>query len=168
VVAALLLVGVLFWTVRDSATQPDSPAARPPEAAHATALAGASPPVAPPAPVSPPAAPAHEAASAAINPQPNLTTAPAATAGRFLIIASSFRTRDRAAQVAAEIAVIGLPASVRSTSGWEQVVVGPYRSREEAITAQARLATAHITDAAITETAVMDGVAAGRQPGAKP
>jgi type II secretory pathway predicted ATPase ExeA len=157
IVAAVLLVGVLFWTVRDSAIQPVAqPADRPQDAAHATPSPAASPSGTPPATVpapavSPPAGPARGAAS---NAQPDAATRPPAPAmgGRFLVVASSFRTRDRANQVAADIVAIGLPASVRSTSGWEQVVVGPYRTRDEAATAQARLATAHIADAAITET----------------
>jgi cell division protein FtsN len=34
----------------------------------------------------------------------------------------------------------GFPAFVRSNSGWQQVVVGPYLSRDEAVAAQKRLA----------------------------
>jgi cell division protein FtsN len=78
--------------------------------------------------------------------------APSSGAEAFVIIVSSFRTRDRATQVATDIVAIGLPASVRSASGWEQVVVGPYASRQQAATAQSRLETAHFADTKLTQT----------------
>jgi hypothetical protein len=92
-------------------------------------------------PLKPPAASAKPAASAS-----------SSAADKFLIIVSSFRTRDRSTQVAADIVALGLPASVRSISGWEQVVVGPYSTRQEAGGAQKRLEDAHFTDMKIVQT----------------
>ena len=61
--------------------------------------------------------------------QPAVPSAASSAADKFLIVVSSFRTRDRSTKVAADIVALGLPASVRSISGWEQVVVGPYSTR---------------------------------------
>ncbi len=143
-VAGLLIIG---WIVRGGFTGSRNPDSTPqPEAVR-------------------PAAPSRPTGQTPPNPQapPPGATAPRATAAptrsapspggdTFLIIVSSFRTRDRATQVATDIAAIGLPASVRSTSGWEQVVVGPYASRQEAADAQARLETAHFADTKLTQT----------------
>ena len=69
----------------------------------------------------------------------------------FTIVVASFRTSTRAAAVAAEVAALGLPASTRSASGgWQQVVVGPYASRNEATEAQQRLTGAHLAGTQVT------------------
>jgi cell division protein FtsN len=79
-----------------------------------------------------------------------MAPAPApATADKLLIVVSSFRTKDRSAQVAADIVAQGFPAFVRSNSGWQQVVVGPYLSRDEAVAAQKRLAGARYPDTTV-------------------
>jgi general secretion pathway protein A len=71
----------------------------------------------------------------------------------FSIVVASFRTATRAASVAADIAQLQLPVSTRQIPGpWQQVIVGPYRSREEADEARRRLERAHFTNAQIIKT----------------
>ena len=149
--ATLLLAAALLWTIRDSAVEvstsrtPDQP-----QVAASTAPAipeSTSPTSAAQVAVADPP-PAAVADAPLVTPTPPRTVA---EAGRFLVVVSSFRTQDRSAKVAADIVALGLPAFVRSTSGWQQVVVGPYTSRPEAIAAQTRLAAAHFTDTTIDE-----------------
>jgi cell division protein FtsN len=137
--AAVLLSAVLVWTTRDSAVAVStSRIADRPEAAPATA-----------APMTEPIAPA---APSPVAVAPPATQVPAvAEVNRFFVVVSSFRTRDRAAMVAADIVALGMPAFVRTTSSWQQVVVGPYASRPEATAAQSRLAAAHFPDTTIDE-----------------
>jgi type II secretory pathway predicted ATPase ExeA len=72
----------------------------------------------------------------------------------FAVIAGSFRTPGRATALAADLTQLGLPAFVRTIpSGFEQTVVGPYASREEAVAARARLAAAGQTDAQVVPSA---------------
>jgi type II secretory pathway predicted ATPase ExeA len=132
--AAVLFGAVLLWTVSGSAILVRSP--------RSTAQSGVVQPTAaasagshaismtPPAGAGPPEA--HAASQDAVEAEP------------ILIVVSSFRTRDRSAKVAANIAALGLPAFVRSTSEWFQVVVGPYVSKQEAAAVQDRLTRAHI------------------------
>jgi type II secretory pathway predicted ATPase ExeA len=146
--AAVLLSAVLVWTIRDSAVEVSTPrTSDPPEAVSATA---------PTVQSSEPAAPAAAApvAVATAPPAAQLPPRTAAESGRFLVVVSSFRTQDRSAKVAADIVALGLPAFVRSTSGWQQVVVGPYTSRPAAIAAQSQLAAAHFADTTIAEGTV--------------
>lgn len=70
-----------------------------------------------------------------------------------LLVVSSFRTRDRAAQVASDIVALGLPAFVRTNAGWQEVVVGPYSSRDAAIAVQTKLAAARYPDTKIVDSA---------------
>jgi general secretion pathway protein A len=102
------------------------------------------PPVSPVAPApdrsnrsAPPTAPA----AAPATPPPSTPAAPPATAAgdRFDIVVASFRTDARAAAVATEIAALGLPVRRRVTDSWQQVVVGPFKSRQDADEAQQRL-----------------------------
>jgi general secretion pathway protein A len=93
-----------------------------------------------------PAAPAA-ATETAVGPA---AAGPVVTGEQFMVVVASFRTETRASQVAAEIKQLGLPASARSRAGgWQQVVVGPYGTREEAVRAQGRLTDAFITDTLI-------------------
>jgi cell division protein FtsN len=77
---------------------------------------------------------------------------PASTATGFVVLVSSFRTHERSVRVAADLTALGFPASVRTASGWEQVVVGPYTTRQEAVAAQAELESAHFEETKITQT----------------
>jgi general secretion pathway protein A len=66
------------------------------------------------------------------------------------IVISSFRTEARAAQLAADVAHLDVPAFTRSTSsGWQQVIAGPYISRDEAVLARERLGRAGFGDSQI-------------------
>lgn len=67
-----------------------------------------------------------------------------------MIVVASFRTESRAARVAGELKELGLPADSRTRSGgWQQVIVGPYDSRDAALRAQQRLEEAFITGSVI-------------------
>jgi type II secretory pathway predicted ATPase ExeA len=72
----------------------------------------------------------------------------------FSLVVGSFRTHERATEFAATLAQLGLPTFVRTTvSGWEQTVVGMYKSREEALAARERLAAAGQTDVQLVPSA---------------
>ena len=139
--AALALGAALFWTARDSAFS------------VLTRQTGIQATAANAAPTVPLETVAHITAPAPVADVSPATNAPqtAEETDPFLIVVSSFRTRSRATQVAADIVALGLPALVRSMSGWQQVIVGPYVSREEAVEAQIRLAAAHMTDTSIAQ-----------------
>ena len=107
--------------------------------AKAPAPAAAPPTVTAPA-VTPPAIAAPAASTSAVDNQ-------------LLVVVSTFRTRERAAQVATEIIGLGLPGFVRTNSGWQEVIVGPYSSRNAALTAQQKLAGARYPDTKIIESA---------------
>jgi general secretion pathway protein A len=147
VVAVLAGSALLVWTLRGgSRVQPNRETN-----AQSTAIreTGSSlPPSVRPAPGVSSAPIAADAASAAAVVRQEATS----TADNFLIVVSSFRTRDRATQVATDIAALNLPAFVRTIPGWEQVVVGPYPSRPDAIAAQDQLVAAHFTDTEVTQT----------------
>jgi len=49
---------------------------------------------------------------------------------------ASFRTDARAAAVSLEIAALGLPVRRRVSDSWQQVIVGPFKSRQQAEDAQ--------------------------------
>lgn len=147
----LVVSALLVWIVLGRATDPKNRSTPPPPAVvHDTGRSA--PPVRP--------APKASAPSGVAEANPKTSApAPAAAADRFLIVVSSFRTRDRSNQVAADIVKIGLPAFVRTASGWEQVVVGPYSSRPDAVTAQGRLAGAHFTETKIEQSSLVPAAA---------
>ena len=81
------------------------------------------------------------------------TVAPLVAIESFTIVAGSFRSPERATELAGRLTGIGLPAFIRPTSGpWHLVVVGPYASRDEAQTAQRQLGAARIRDSKIVST----------------
>jgi type II secretory pathway predicted ATPase ExeA len=97
-----------------------------------------------------------------INPSPgarpvadvSATVAPLVAIESFTIVAGSFRSSERATELADRLTRIGLPAFIRPTAGpWHLVVVGPYASRDEAQTAQRQLGAAQIRDSKIVATA---------------
>jgi cell division protein FtsN len=63
----------------------------------------------------------------------------------FEIVVASFRTEARAAAVAAQVSDAGLPVRRREAGGWQQVIAGPFASREAAAAAQVRLERAGVT-----------------------
>jgi len=153
--ASLALVAfVAVWYGLRAAT-PQTPQAAPSTATPAPPVNSAPNPVASPsgaasapAPqpaVTPPARSATPPASAPSGPAsaPTTTTpaAPPATpaAERFDIVVASFRTDARAAAVSTEIAALGLPVRRRVSDTWQQVIVGPFKTRQEAENAQQSL-----------------------------
>ena len=99
--------------------------------------ATAAPPVAPstPPPSSPPSTlPAPERATA-----PAAAATPDAISPAFEILVASFRTEARAAAVAAQVSDAGLKVRQRGVGGWQQVIAGPFASREEADAGRQRL-----------------------------
>ena len=52
---------------------------------------------------------------------------------------ASFRTESRAAAVATQVSGAGLAVRRRVIGGWQQVIAGPFASREEADAARLRL-----------------------------
>ena len=75
------------------------------------------------------------------------------TQPRFDIVVASFRTDARATSVAAEVSALGLPMRRRVLDGWQQVLSGPFASRTDAETAQARLHRAGLTGTQIVPAA---------------
>jgi hypothetical protein len=88
---------------------------------------------------------------------------PVAAHETFSIVVASFRASARAAAVASEVTSLGLQASTRATSGWQQVLAGPYQSRTEAVAAQEKLKNANMAGTHIVSTAP-SGLAASPSP----
>ncbi|MCU1386304.1 MAG: Sporulation related domain, partial [Acidobacteria bacterium] len=63
----------------------------------------------------------------------------------FEIVVASFRTEARAAAVAAQVSDAGLPVRRREAGGWQQVIAGPFGSRDEADAGKVRLDRAGVT-----------------------
>jgi len=107
---------------------PNRPVASPSDAASAPATAPAQS-----------ATPRGTAPSGPASAPPGTTAAaPPATpaAERFDIVVASFRTDTRASAVSLEIAALGLPVRRRVSDTWQQVIVGPFKSRQQADDAQ--------------------------------
>jgi hypothetical protein len=123
-------------------TPPASPPARdvpPPASAAPASAAPASVPASPTPPISaagPTSSSGEPAASAPAPPQP---------AGPYEIVIASFRTMTRASEVAAELTALGQRVRQRTVDGWEQVLAGPFASREAAVAAQEQLDRAGYT-----------------------
>jgi cell division septation protein DedD len=113
-------------------TPPTHPAPRSTAAAAQTSAAtpalqpAAAPAPEPPTPIAPVAPVAPD-------------SRPTAAAPSFEIVVASFRTESRAAAVAAQVSGAGLAVRRRVIGGWQQVIAGPFASREEADAARQRL-----------------------------
>ena len=59
----------------------------------------------------------------------------------------------RASQVATELEALGQPVRQRTSDGWEQVLAGPFKTREAAEQAQAKLDQAGYTGTQIVPAA---------------
>jgi len=172
IAAAVVVVAAVAWfAVRGSTGSPPAnpsftaaappPAERQPPPAAAPSAdtspatpapgpSAAPPPVLTPAPSTPPAGAVPSATLAQPGtPAAGASTSPelpaAASTGPFEIVVASFRTTTRAAEVAAELTALGQPVRQRSSDGWQQVLAGPFPTRESAQTAQARLDSAGYT-----------------------
>jgi len=145
IAGGLGVLALIVWVTRSGGNVPENATGAPrPEAVRR------------PAPSVPPA---RSTASAPIAPVVTDVVAkptpiaqdPASMANQFLVLVSSFRTHDRSVRVAADLTALGFPAFVRTSSGWEQVVVGPYMSRQDALSAQGKLENAHFEETQITQ-----------------
>lgn len=160
VAAAVAAAALLLWTIGSAAlVRWNRPAAVPP----ASAAQESAPPMngkhSAPSAVMPHDAPAEAGhpmpppkltPPAAVAAEPPSSTVPADN--QLLVVVSSFRTRDRATQVATDIVGLGMPAYVRMNFGWQEVVVGPYSSRDAALTAQKKLAGARYPDTKLIDS----------------
>jgi hypothetical protein len=147
--AALFVLGaVAIWWSVSRVSRPE-PGAAPPGAPTA-ANEQAQPPVqsgvagGPAGPLSPqtPAAPANRQSNGPIG-------VPEVTGQPYDVLASSFRSLARAETMARDAAALGLPARIRSSAEWHQVVVGPYATRDEAAKARETLKKLSIPNAEI-------------------
>ena len=170
VVAAVVIVaGAAAWFavrgfLRSEPADSSFTAAAPPPAERQAPPAAAPPATAPPAtpplsaPVKPPAntvpppatttAPPAMPAAPPLNAPPVSSTGQAPTpanAGPFEIVVASFRTMTRASEVAAELTALGQPVRQRTSDGWQQVLAGPFPTRDAATAAQERLDRAGYT-----------------------
>ena len=167
VAAAVVVAAAAAWfgvrslyPSRQSASTP--PAERPVTAAPPAdrptpAAPGAAAAPSPNAPASSPAPPAAALPSPAPPPAPPSTesTTPPASGppAAFEIVVASFRTMTRASQVATELEALGQPVRQRTSDGWEQVLAGPFKTREAAEQAQAKLDQAGYTGTQIVPAA---------------
>lgn len=99
-----------------------------------------------------PAAPAADAApdlpAPVAMPTPEAGALPDAEA--FSVLVASFRTKSRAARVGEQVTALGLPGHVRTIPGdWQQVLVGPFATREEAQDALDRLTAGQLAGGSI-------------------
>ena len=62
---------------------------------------------------------------------------------------ASFRTETRANEVAKQLTAMGQKVRQRSAAGWQQVLVGPFASKEAAGEAQQQLTRAGFTESVI-------------------
>jgi general secretion pathway protein A len=162
--AVVIVAGAAAWFavrgfLRSEPADPSFTAAAPPPAERQPPPAAA-PPAPPPVtpPVSPPVekvpAPAPTTAAPALPGAPPLNAPPASTpvpgqapadGGPFEIVVASFRTMTRASEVAADLTALGQPVRQRTSDGWQQVLAGPFATREAATAAQQRLDSAGYT-----------------------
>ncbi|HKT80349.1 MAG TPA: AAA family ATPase [Vicinamibacterales bacterium] len=167
-VVLLGLAGLLYWSGwltggRPAANspapgRPAAPARAPARPSTPPASAATPGPAAPntnagaPVPGVSGAAPASAAHAATEN-----ATAPAGSAAaageRFEIVIASFRTEARATSVGAEVTALGLPTRIRVSDGWQQLLAGPFQTRNDAIRAQERLDNAGLTETQIVVAA---------------
>jgi general secretion pathway protein A len=117
-------------------TEPAAPAS--PAITRTNAQPDPAPPGAPPSVPEPPATTQTPTPPGVTAPAPG-AAAPAAAGERFEIVVASFHTDARAASVAADVAALGLPVGRRVSDDWQQVLAGPFASRDQAEDAQRRL-----------------------------
>jgi type II secretory pathway predicted ATPase ExeA len=146
--AVMVVVGTIGWWAARANVVPRPTATRTQSAPANIASSSPTGTVRAATPVAP--VPTPEATAPTANASP---ARPAAT-DRFVIVVSSFRTAARAALAAEDVSRLDFPAFTRATgSGWQEVVVGPYATRQEAVEARERLIAAHLTDARIVSSA---------------
>jgi general secretion pathway protein A len=148
---AVLAAGTVWWwlsatppTTAPASTSPPVPAAPP------SAIGPPPPPQTAPSSVTSPAGP--DAAVVTTAASAPASDAPSALTPRYTIAVASFRTAERAEEVAAQVGALDLPVFTRfdEASGWHQIVVGPYGATAEALTAQERLTSSGFPGTRIT------------------
>ena len=144
-VAAAVWIGGLGMKPSGPTEQPSAapPVAAPPATVPPAATA---PAAAPPRAVEPPPSPAAPAREAPPASQPNTASAAGES---YEIVVASFRTEARANEVARQITAMGQKVRQRSLGGWQQVLAGPFASRDAAGEAQQQLNRAGFTETAI-------------------
>jgi cell division protein FtsN len=164
IAAVLAVAAVVTWFMtRESPKPAAGPAAtavqRPSQPAAPAVAPSVAPAAAPPtAPALPPAPAAAPASAGQTAPAPE--RAPAASApgsaglrgASFEIVVASFRTEPRAATVAAQVTAAGLNVRRREVGGWQQVIAGPFPTREEADAAHQRLERAGLPGTQVVST----------------
>jgi cell division septation protein DedD len=155
--ALIVVVATMAWfAIRAPAGRVDGVRTTPVEGSAATSAPAVAPSIPTPpagsaaqaAPASPPSAtPSPERGST-----PSAAAAPDAILPGFEILVASFRTEARAAAVAAQVTDAGLPARQRGVGGWQQVIAGPFPSREAADAARQRLEGAGLAGTQIVLT----------------
>jgi cell division protein FtsN len=140
--AAVLAFGVvlagLSWFGRGNARVPAPPAV--PASVDQSPRAPAPVPGSESAPAS--SAPAAAVEPAAASPSSSASSSSSSLpAGQIYVAVAAFRTPDRAAAVAAQLTAAGLRAEARASPAgtWQQVVVGPFLTADEAAAAQQAL-----------------------------
>ena len=153
IAAAVLVVAVvLLWWAGSAMFRRGAPAAGTTGSAP-PAKSAAAPPA--PVPVQPPPSPATTA------PVASRTPPPAEASDGYLILVSSFRTSDRSEAMMKQVNGLGLRSSARNAAGgWQQVVVGPFASRQEASAAQAKLEAARISGTRIVDSSAPSAASA--------
>jgi general secretion pathway protein A len=157
--ASIMLVAALgfYWWSKGAASRDAAPAQNDtvtpaPKVDVAPAAPSSLPAVAPGAKVSERPAGTGGASTSPSSPAP---AAPAKRTGVFEIAVAAFKTERRAVEIAAALAMRGLPASSRSTAGgtWFQVIVGPFDTDDAANAARLTLVREGFSDARVTATA---------------
>jgi general secretion pathway protein A len=141
-VAAAIAIGAAGGWFGIRAINPSRIGEPPPATTTSTTPPAAAPPRAsePLPPALPAAAPAERRPTAS---QPSTTPAGGESVD---ILVASFRTEARATEVASQIAAMGYKVRQRSVGSWQQVLTGPFASREVAGEAQQELSRAGFTD----------------------
>jgi general secretion pathway protein A len=148
-VPAAVAGALAVWLGVRAVRAPEPVQPRPQEAAAVPSRQSA--PATPPAqsPAEAPAAAAPASGAPGDGPaSPAAVPRPPASAG-FEIVVASFRTQARAEAVVDQVAALNLPARRRVADGWQQVILGPFRSRAEADAARQQLDSAGLTGSQI-------------------
>ena len=156
IAAAVVIVAVvLLWWAGSAMFRRGAPAASAASTAPARTAAAPSPP----APVQTPR-PSPRRDRTGGHTTPPAATASAASDG-YLILVSSFRTSDRSEAMMKQVNGLGLRSSARNAAGgWQQVVVGPFASRQEASAAQDKLEAARISGTRIVDSSAPSAASA--------
>jgi general secretion pathway protein A len=141
--AAVVVIAVVAGGAAAAWFLAHRPATPPANSAPAPSSARPAPPAAAPPPVPAPPSVFTRATEPASPAAPPATSAPTAAAAAlqpaFEIVVASFRTEPRAAAVAAQVSAAGLPVRQREAAGWQQVIAGPFASRDAADAARLQL-----------------------------